>query len=74
MAPSGAAELVLKATPPRTSRDLLLRQRLASGDAPLRDRALIVVQAPAGFGKTSLIAPKTSVGKINKKVLRERHA
>src|SRR5262245_51856162 len=56
MAASGAAELVLKATPPRTARDLLQRQRLAAGDAQFRERPLIVVQAPAGFGKTSLIA------------------
>ena len=55
--PSGAAaELILKATPPRTPRDLVVRQRLASGDAQFRDRPLIVVQAPAGFGKTSLLA------------------
>ncbi|MET0680829.1 MAG: AAA family ATPase, partial [Burkholderiales bacterium] len=51
-----AAELTLKATPPRTPRDLVVRQRLASGDAQFRDRPLIVVQAPAGFGKTLLLA------------------
>ena len=36
-----AAELTLKATPPRTPRDLVVRQRLASGDAQFRDRPLV---------------------------------
>jgi LuxR family transcriptional regulator, maltose regulon positive regulatory protein len=56
MASSGAAELILKATPPRTARDLLLRQRLSLRDAQFHDRPLIIIQAPAGFGKTSLLA------------------
>jgi LuxR family maltose regulon positive regulatory protein len=37
-------------------RDLLVRQRLSSDDAELRDRSAIVVQAPAGFGKTALLS------------------
>jgi LuxR family maltose regulon positive regulatory protein len=52
----GPSELILKATPPRAPRNLLVRSRLASDDAQFRDRAVVVVQAPAGFGKTSLLA------------------
>jgi LuxR family maltose regulon positive regulatory protein len=37
-------------------RDLLPRPRLRLDDAVLRDRGMVVVQAPAGFGKTSLLA------------------
>jgi LuxR family maltose regulon positive regulatory protein len=51
-----AAGLILKVTPPRAPRNLLARRRLASEDAQLRDRPLIALQAPAGFGKTSLLA------------------
>lgn len=51
-----ASELLLKATPPRAPRNLLARPRLAIDDAQFRDRAVIAVQAPAGFGKTSLLA------------------
>ena len=54
--PRGAAsELILKVTPPRAPRDLLVRRRLTSDDPQLSDRPLTVVQAPAGFGKTSLL-------------------
>jgi LuxR family maltose regulon positive regulatory protein len=56
-APRGAvSELILKATPPRAPRNLLARPRLAADEAQFRDRPLIVLQAPAGFGKTSLLA------------------
>ena len=56
-APRGAlSELILKATPPRAPRNLLVRSRLASDDARFRDRAVVVLQAPPGFGKTSLLA------------------
>lgn len=51
-----ASSLLLKVTPARLPRDLLARQRLCSDDAEFRDRAAIVVQAPAGFGKTALLA------------------
>ena len=51
-----AADLVLTVTPPRVPRDLLVRPRLRSDGAPFRDHPAIVVQAPAGFGKTSLLA------------------
>ncbi len=47
---------MLKVTPPRVPRDLLVRPRLRLDDAQLRDRPAIVVQAPAGFGKTWLLA------------------
>lgn len=50
------AGLILRATPPRTPRNLIARPRLAADDAQLRDRALVLLQAPAGFGKTSLLA------------------
>jgi LuxR family transcriptional regulator, maltose regulon positive regulatory protein len=48
--------LVLKITPPKLRKGLLVRERLrrigASGD----DVAVILVEAPAGYGKTSLLA------------------
>jgi LuxR family maltose regulon positive regulatory protein len=46
----------LKVTPARVPRDLLLRQRLSSDDAHFRERPVIAIQAPAGFGKTALLA------------------
>src|SRR5687767_13610584 len=48
-------ELVLKATPPRLGKGLLTRQSLRLGGPGFEDRAVIAVQAPAGFGKTSLL-------------------
>lgn len=60
LTPGGAApaiaELVLKTTPPRAPRNLLLRPRLRLDDEQFRDRSFILVQAPGGFGKTSLLA------------------
>ncbi|NMG16132.1 LuxR C-terminal-related transcriptional regulator [Aromatoleum bremense] len=56
---TGAAalpELVLMTTPPRAPRHLLLRPRLGLDEERFRDRQVIVVQAPPGFGKTSLLA------------------
>lgn len=50
------AELILKVSPPRAPRHLLVRPRLASDEAQFRDRPIILVQAPAGFGKTALLA------------------
>jgi LuxR family maltose regulon positive regulatory protein len=50
------SELVLKVTPPRAPRHLLARKRLGSEDAQYRDRPVILVHGPAGFGKTSLLA------------------
>lgn len=49
-------ELVLKTTPPRAPRHLLSRPRLSLDEEQFSDRQVIVVQAPAGYGKTSLLA------------------
>ena len=49
-------QLVLKVTPPRTPRMLLERPRLGSARPEFADKAVIVLQAAAGFGKTSLLA------------------
>eukprot|EP01137_Pigoraptor_chileana_P004177 Opistho-2@45552 len=54
---SGAPrDLLLKVTPPRVPRHLVSRARLLSSADALRDHAVCVVQAPSGFGKTSLLA------------------
>jgi len=53
---SPADDLLLKVTPPRVPRHLVTRSRLLSSDERLRDHPVILVQAPAGFGKTSLLA------------------
>jgi LuxR family maltose regulon positive regulatory protein len=50
--PGGGSDLLLKVTPPRVPRELLARVRLAA-DA---QRPMVLVQAPGGFGKTSLLA------------------
>ncbi|MDO5624932.1 MAG: LuxR C-terminal-related transcriptional regulator [Pseudomonadota bacterium] len=49
-------DLLLKVTPPRVPRDLVARRRLMATAGALRDAAILLVQAPAGFGKTSLLA------------------
>ncbi|SCX66063.1 LuxR C-terminal-related transcriptional regulator [Variovorax sp. EL159] len=49
-------DLLLKVTPPRVPRHLVSRARLLSSAEALRDCAVLVVQAPSGFGKTSLLA------------------
>lgn len=49
-------DLLLRVTPPRVPRHLVSRARLLSSAPALRDYAAFVVQAPAGFGKTSLLA------------------
>ncbi|MDR5741016.1 LuxR C-terminal-related transcriptional regulator [Caballeronia sp. LZ016] len=54
-APS-TTELVLKTIAPRAPLNLLARQRLSADAAPYRDRQITLVQAPAGYGKTSLLA------------------
>ncbi len=51
-----ASDLLLKVTPPRVPRDLVVRPRLDADDAQFQGRAAIIVQAPAGFGKTLLLA------------------
>jgi LuxR family maltose regulon positive regulatory protein len=49
------SDLLLKVTPPRLPRNVIARAGLG-GDAALREPPVVVVQAPAGFGKTSLLA------------------
>jgi LuxR family maltose regulon positive regulatory protein len=51
-----ADDLLLKVTPPRVPRHQVARPRLHSDHERLRDHPLVLVQAPAGFGKTSLLA------------------
>src|SRR4029434_11234489 len=53
---STTEDLLLRVMPPRVPRELLSRARLMANAPLLRDRPAIVVQAPAGFGKTSLLA------------------
>jgi LuxR family maltose regulon positive regulatory protein len=50
-----ATELVLKTIAPRAPLHLLARPRLGGGEADFRDRQIVLVQAPAGYGKTSLL-------------------
>ncbi|WP_395702299.1 LuxR C-terminal-related transcriptional regulator [Aquabacterium sp.] len=55
--PAAASDdLLLKVTPPRVPRGLLARERLQAGQPQLRGAAALLVQAPAGYGKTSLLA------------------
>lgn len=54
--PASAEALLLEITPPRAPRHLLPRPRLALGDPRFAGAPLLVVQAPPGFGKTSLLA------------------
>src|SRR5690349_4905437 len=49
-------EFILKATPPRVPRMALERDRLARFWTDVCDRTAIAVVAPAGFGKTTLLA------------------
>jgi LuxR family maltose regulon positive regulatory protein len=48
--------LLLKVTPPKLRKTLLVRERLRRLGAANDDTAVILVEAPAGYGKTSLIA------------------
>ena len=50
------SDLLLKVTPPRLPRNVISRAGLGGGDTGLREPPVVVVQAPAGFGKTSLLA------------------
>lgn len=59
MPPSSApatSDLLLKVTPPRVPRDALARKALVGSHGALRDAPVVLVQAPAGFGKTLLLA------------------
>jgi LuxR family transcriptional regulator, maltose regulon positive regulatory protein len=49
-------DLLLKVTPPRVARHQIARPRLQIDHEQLRDFPVLLVQAPAGFGKTSLLA------------------
>ena len=51
-----AALLALKIAPPRTRRWVVSRERLVRTFHAVRECALICVRAPAGYGKTSLLA------------------
>jgi len=48
--------LLLKITPPKLRKSLLVRERLRRVGACSEDVAVILVEAPAGYGKTSLLA------------------
>jgi LuxR family maltose regulon positive regulatory protein len=48
--------LLLKVTPPKLRKTLLVRERLRRIGAADNDIGVILVEAPAGYGKTSLIA------------------
>jgi len=49
-------DLLLKVTPPRVPRHLVSRPGLAWAHPQFSDRPIVLVQAPPGFGKTSLLA------------------
>jgi LuxR family maltose regulon positive regulatory protein len=49
-------DLLLKVTPPRVPRQQLARPRLHADHERLSDQPVILVQAPGGYGKTSLLA------------------
>ena len=51
-----ADDLLLRITPPRVPRHQVARPRLRSDHERLGGFPLILVQAPAGYGKTSLLA------------------
>lgn len=50
------SDLLLKVTPPRVPRGAIARTVLPGGSHELRDNPVLLVQAPAGFGKTLLLA------------------
>ncbi|HEY2257593.1 MAG TPA: LuxR C-terminal-related transcriptional regulator [Variovorax sp.] len=52
----GIDDLLLRVSPPRVPRHLMARPRLLTTDPAFRDAPAILMQAPAGFGKTSLLA------------------
>lgn len=49
-------DLILNVTPPRVPRNLLARQRLMVKTNQLSEHPIILIEAPLGFGKTSLLA------------------
>jgi LuxR family maltose regulon positive regulatory protein len=53
---AAAGDILLRVTPPRVPRHLVTRPRLMSEDPRLKGCPVVLVQAGAGFGKTSLLA------------------
>lgn len=53
---AGSPELLLKTVPPRLPEYLLARERLGTRNPRWCDAPFALVQAPAGFGKTMLLA------------------
>ena len=51
-----ATDLILKTTPPRAPRHMLSRPKLQLADAHFRACPVLALQAPAGYGKTSVLA------------------
>lgn len=49
-------EFVLKSTPPRAGKLVVGRERLSLNAPGIRDGQVLLLQAPAGFGKTALLA------------------
>jgi LuxR family transcriptional regulator, maltose regulon positive regulatory protein len=49
------SELTLKATPPRTPQGFIVRRQLVLDGPRFKDRTLILVEAPAGYGKSSVL-------------------
>lgn len=50
------SDLLLRVTAPRAPRELLQRTLATADGQALRDQPVVLVQAPPGFGKTSLMA------------------
>ena len=48
-------DLILRVTPPRSHKMILQRGRLSTSSPEIQDRSLIFLQAPSGYGKTSLL-------------------
>ena len=50
------AELILRSSPPRPTRKLLVRPRLSLTGGRLADVGVVILHSPPGFGKSSLLA------------------
>ena len=55
-ASAASTDLLLKVTPPRAPREAIARAALAGSERALGEHPVVLVQAPAGFGKTLLLA------------------
>ena len=49
-------DLLLRVSPPRAPRHLLVRPRLSADEPRWREAPVLLVQSPGGYGKTSLLA------------------